>query len=109
MIDSKFLSSPPEELSDEGKVVVKDFRDVVEQAKRLILSKNEDQVFQEFSWEVGRNNKREARKVDGSVVKEDDKRLLQKDANRALDGLKALGNLLITNGEFRKLRKDDEF
>lgn len=105
-LNSKFLSSPPEELSDEGKVVVKDLRDVVEQVKKLILGKNEDQLLQEFFWEVRRTATQELNKPDG-VFSEKEEVPVEKDANRALEGLRALGNLLLTNGEFRKLCKDD--
>ncbi|BDD58509.1 hypothetical protein MPDQ_002562 [Monascus purpureus] len=104
-LNSKFLSSPPEELSDEGKVVVKDLRDVVEQVKKLILGKNEDQLLQEFSWEVRHTATQEVNKPDG-VLAEKEEVPLEKDANRALEGLRALGNLLLTNGEFRKLLHD---
>lgn len=98
-LTSKFFSSPPEGLSDEGKILVQDLRDILEQAKKLILSKNDGQVLQEFFWEAGRSTSQELKAPDAPVGEE----ALERDANRALEGLRTLANLLITNGEFRKL------
>jgi hypothetical protein len=100
-IRSKALSSPPNQLSDEGKQLVKDVRDVIDQAKKLVLSKNQDQTLQEFIWEAQNISAGDASKPNVPIDKESS----QQDANRAMEGLKTLGSLLITNGEFRKLCK----
>lgn len=98
---SKALSSPSDKLSDDGKTLVKDLRNVVEQAKKMMLTKNEGQLLQEFIWgaqnlNVGTPNKPEA---------PESKDKAKQDADKATEDLKTLGTLLITNGEFRKLCK----
>lgn len=96
---SKALTSPPRELSDDGKVLVKDLRNVIDQAKKLLLTKNQGELLQEFVWSAQNIGAGGAQAPNVPVSKEDGKQ----DANKALEGLKTLGTLLITNGEFRKL------
>lgn len=75
---------------------------VIDEAKKLILSKNEGQLLQDFIWEAQKIGTGEALvQPDVPVSKES----AQQDADRAVEGLKTLGTLLITNGEFRKLCK----
>lgn len=100
-LSSKVLTSPPKELSDDGKVLIRDLRNVIDQAKKLLLSKNEGELLQEFIWEAQQITLEGAKAPNVPVSKEDGKQ----DANKALEGLKTLGTLLITNGEFRKLCK----
>lgn len=97
---SKWLTSPSSELSDDGKTLVKDLRDVIEQSKNLFLSKNEGELLQEFIWDAQHITGEDVGKLDTPVNKE----TAQQDAQRAGEGFKTLGTLLITNGEFRKLR-----
>lgn len=96
---SKVLASPPRELSDDGKVLVKDVRNVIDQAKKLLLTKNEGELLQDFVWQAQNIGTGGVQGPNVSVSKEDGKQ----DANKALENLKTLGTLLITNGEFRKL------
>ncbi|THC99081.1 hypothetical protein EYZ11_001477 [Aspergillus tanneri] len=100
---SKALSSPSKELSSEGQVLVTDLRHAIEQAKKLILSKNEGQLLQEFIWEAEHITADDIRERPDVPLSKD---LAEQDGRQALEGLKALGNLLITNGEFRKLLND---
>ncbi|RAL01049.1 uncharacterized protein BO80DRAFT_425031 [Aspergillus ibericus CBS 121593] len=101
-LTSKALTSPSQELSGEGQALVKDLRDVIEQAKRLMLSKNEGQLLQEFIWEAQTISSGDTEKPGVPVSKDS----AQQDAQETLEGLKTLGRLLITNGEFRKLLND---
>ncbi|PYH91495.1 hypothetical protein BO71DRAFT_443170 [Aspergillus ellipticus CBS 707.79] len=101
-LSSKALSSPSQDLSSEGQALVKDLRDVIEHAKKLMLSKNEGQLLQEFLWEAQTVSAGDAEKPGVPVTKDS----AQQDAQEALEGLKTLGRLLITNGEFRKLLSD---
>ncbi|KAF7588129.1 hypothetical protein BBP40_006129 [Aspergillus hancockii] len=99
-LKSKALTSPSKELSEEGQALVEDLRDVIEHAKQLILSKNDGQLIQEFIWE--------AQSLTGDHIQEKpdvplSKESAQQDGREALEGLKTLGDLLVTNGEFRKL------
>lgn len=100
-MNSKVLTSPPKELSNDGKVLVRDLRNVIDQAKKLLLTKNEGELLQEFIWQAQQISVEGAKAPNVPVSKEDSKQ----DANKALEGLKTLGTLLITNGEFRKLRE----
>ncbi|KAE8387870.1 hypothetical protein BDV23DRAFT_160112 [Aspergillus alliaceus] len=102
-LKSKALTSPSAELSEEGQNLIQDLRDVIEHAKQMILSKNDGQLIQEFIWD--------AQSITGDDFKEKpnvplSRESSQQDARAALEGLKTLGNLLITNGEFRKLLND---
>lgn len=98
-LSSKALSSPSNELSSEGKVLIKDLRNVIEQAKLLLLTKNEGELLQDFIWQAQQISAGDAKGPNVPVSKETG----QQDANKALEGLKTLGTLLITNGEFRKI------
>jgi hypothetical protein len=100
-LSSKALSSPPKELSADGKTLVGDLRNVIEQAKKMLLVKNEGELLQDFIWQAQKITSVDAQKPNLPVDKESSKQ----DANKAAEGLKTLGTLMITNGEFRKLCK----
>ncbi|KAF2665193.1 hypothetical protein BT63DRAFT_448440 [Microthyrium microscopicum] len=99
---SKALTSPPEKLSDEGKKLVGDVREVIEQAKLLLLSKNSGNLLQEFIWETQQITAGDAA-LPGAPV---DKDTAKQHGNEALEGLRTLGTLVISNGQFRKLLSD---
>ncbi|KAJ6126885.1 hypothetical protein N7523_002497 [Penicillium sp. IBT 18751x] len=101
-LNSKVLTSPPSELSAEGKVLVQDLRNVIEQAKKMLLTKNHGELLQDFIWQAQQITAVDAKAPNVPINKEDS----QQDANKALDGLKTLGTLMITNGEFRKILSD---
>lgn len=93
------LKNPSKKLSTEGQQLVGDLRDVIEKAKILLLSKNQGNLLQDFIWQtqgVGAGN---AQKPGAPV----DKETAKQQGNEAAEGLKTLGNLLLTNGQFRKL------
>lgn len=79
---------------------MEDLRIVIENAKKLMLSKNEGQLIQEFIWEAETVSSVEVQGKPGAPLTKD---VAQQDGNQALEGLKTLGTLLITNGEFRKI------
>jgi len=99
---SKPLSSPSNRLSSEGKELVADLREVIKQAKHLLLSKNEGNLLQDFIWDC--------QHLDGSNAQlpgaPTDKATAQQHGNEALEGLKTLGTLILSNGQFRKLLDD---
>lgn len=76
-----------------------DLRDVIEQAKILLLTKNEGNLLQDFIWQTGQISGGNT-KLPGAPI---DKGTAQQHGNQALDGLRTLGTLLISNGQFRKL------
>jgi hypothetical protein len=99
-LESDYLKTPPEKLSDEGKKLVADLRDVIEQAKLLLLSKNDGNLLQEFIWETQQITASDAKLPNAPV----DKETAKQHGNELLDGLRTLGTLIISNGQFRKLR-----
>jgi hypothetical protein len=100
-LESKVLSSPSKKLSEEGQHLVQDLRNVIEQAKLLVLTKNEGNLLQDFIWQTQQIGSGTAQ-VPGAPI---DKDTAKQHGNEALEGLRTLGTLVISNGQFRKLRK----
>ena len=98
-IASNALSKPSPKLSEEGRHLVADVRDVIEQAKILLLTKNEGNLLQDFIWQTGQISSGNA-KLPGAPV---DKDTAKQHGNQALEGLRTLGTLVLSNGQFRKL------
>lgn len=101
-LEWQYLSKPSTKLSEEGRKLVGDLRDVIEQSKILLLSKNEGNLLQDFIWQTQQIGAGNATGVTAPV----DKDTAQQHGQQALEGLRTLGQLLITNGQFRKLLSD---
>lgn len=101
-LESKALSNPSQKLSPDGKALVASTREVVKQAKHLLLSKNHGNLLQDFIWQTQQFDPK-AVNVPGAPI---DKETAQQHGNKALEGLRTLGTLIITNGQFRKLLQD---
>jgi len=99
---TKALSSPSQRLSEEGRALVGDVRNVVEEAKRLLLSKNSANLLQDFLWQTTHFDPKSTSTPNAPV----DKETAKQHGNDALEGLRTLGTLIITNGQFRKLLQD---
>lgn len=99
---SKALSSPSSKLSEEGRKLVADLKEVIQQAKFLLLSKNEGNLIQDFIWDT-QNLDGSSAKLPGAPL---EKETAQQHGEEALDGLKTLGRLILSNGQFRKLLND---
>jgi hypothetical protein len=99
---SQAIASPSKKLSKEGQALVAEFRDVVEQAKYLLLSKNEGNLLQDFIWQSQHIDAANAA-LPGAPI---DKDTAKQHGNQALEGLRTLGTLIISNGQFRKLLND---
>ena len=99
-LNSTALTRPSNDLSPDGKVLVQDVREAVTQAKRLLLSKNEGNLLQDFIWQTTQFDPKSVKGPNATINKDSAK----KDADEALQGLRTLGTLVITNGQFRKLR-----
>jgi hypothetical protein len=74
-------------------------RDVVEKAKILLLTKNEGNLLQDFIWQTQQISGGDATKPGVPI----DKETAKQHGNEALEGLRTLGTLIISNGQFRKL------
>lgn len=94
--------NPSKKLSVEGQQLVKDLRDVIEKSKILLLSKNEGNLLQDFIWQTQMIGQGGAKAPQAPV----DKETAKQHGQQVLEGLRVLGNLLITNGQFRKLLSD---
>ena len=82
-------------------MLVADLRDVILKAKHLFLTKNEGDLLQDFIWQSQSVSGGDA-KLPGAPV---DKATAQQHGNDAAAGLRTLGTLIISNGQFRKLRE----
>ena len=101
---SRPFARPSAKLSPEGQRLVADLRDVIKEAKYLILTKNEGNLLQDFIWQTEHISGGNAR-LPGAPL---DKGSAQQHGNQALEGLRTLGTLMISNGQFRKLCKYDQ-
>lgn len=101
-IASKPLASPSKKLSPDGQKLVGDLKDVIEAAKILLLTKNDGNLLQDFIWQTQQISAGDARPPNAPV----DKETARQHGNEALEGLRTLGTLLISNGQFRKLLND---
>jgi len=101
---SRQLASPSKKLSTEGQKLVNDLRHAIEQAKHLMLTKNEGNLLQDFIWQTEQlsGNNGPSTTTPGAPVSKD---VAQQHGQQALEGLRTLGTLLISNGQFRKLCK----
>lgn len=100
-IAHRALASPSKRLSPEGQRLVHDLRNVIEQAKVLFLTKNQGNLLQDFIWHCEQIGGGSAYKPGAPI----DKQTAQQQGQEALEGLRTLGTLIISNGEFRKLRE----
>ncbi|KAK2813379.1 hypothetical protein FQN50_000694 [Emmonsiellopsis sp. PD_5] len=102
-LNSEALMSPSDKLSSEGHLLVSDLRDVISNAKTLILVKNQDNLLQEFIWDAEHLGEPRTTQAPGMPIERD---RAKDDRQRAVEGLKTLGTLMVTNGQFRKLLRD---
>lgn len=102
-LESKALSSPSPKLSEEGKHLVNDLKTVINEAKLLLLTKNHDQAIQEFIWHAEQAAKTTTSPTPNAPISKEQS---HQDGQQALAGLRTLGTLCITNGQFRKLLSD---
>ncbi|KAI1451159.1 hypothetical protein F5Y02DRAFT_18704 [Annulohypoxylon stygium] len=101
-LESKALAKPSEKLSSDGRELVADVKEVVTQAKKLLLSKNEGNLLQDFIWQTQQFDPKAVNVPNAPV----DKDTVKQHGDKALEGLRTLGTLIITNGQFRKLLND---
>ncbi|KAJ4260622.1 hypothetical protein NW762_007366 [Fusarium torreyae] len=99
---SRALSGNHEKLSTEGQQLVKDAANAIKQAKHLLLSKNEGNLIQDFIYQTTQFDPNSVNTPNAPVSKD----AAKNDGDKALEGLRTLGQLLITNGQFRKLLSD---
>lgn len=97
------LTNPSKQLSSEGRTLVQDLRDVIDSAKYLWLKKNYNEELQNFLYHtIQASTSPDSSNINTPVSKDQ----AQEHGQQALQGLRTLGRLLITNGQFRKLLED---
>lgn len=100
-LEWQHLQKPNQKLSKDGQKLVADLRDVIEKSKELLLSKNHGNVLQDFIWQTQLIAGEDLQGVNAPL----DKETAKQHGNQAVEGLRTLGQLIITNGQFRKLCK----
>lgn len=94
-----------DKLSPEGQRLIQDTRDIIETARQMVAEKNADELFQNFIWHTRRVDVDRA-KQDPSNLAPVDKTKVQQDGNQAIQHLRTLLTLVLTNSEARKLLAD---
>ncbi|KAF8301114.1 hypothetical protein DL93DRAFT_2122133 [Clavulina sp. PMI_390] len=99
-------NSPIDEskLSSEGRKLISDARDIIETARLIVKEKNSDELFQNFLAHTTRNDA-SLPNADTTVVdvSKDD---VKADGQQAIEHLRTLMRLILTNAEARKLLSD---
>jgi len=102
-VESKMLTAPSKNLSSEGRELIKDLREVIDSAKYLWLTKNYNEEFQKFLYHtIQASTSPDSTNIKAPVSKDQ----AQDHGQQILQGLRTLGRLLVTNGQFRKLLED---
>jgi len=102
-IDSQTLKTPSNQLSGEGRQLVQDLRDVIDSMQHLWLTKNYDENLQKFLYHtIQASTAPDGSNINAPVSKDQ----IQQHGEDHLHGLRTLGRLLVTNGQFRKLLED---
>ena len=94
-----------EELSESGKVLIQDTRQVLDTMRAIVREKNADELLQNFVWHTRQTDTGRAKKDPNEVLPVGQDKV-QNDANVAAQHLRTLATLIITNGEARKLIAD---
>ncbi|KAI0781790.1 hypothetical protein C8Q75DRAFT_790036 [Abortiporus biennis] len=96
---------PEKDLSPEGQKLVSDTRDIIETARLIVQEKNKDELFQNFIWHT-RDIDVQSAKKSPSEVSPVDKEKAKSDGQQAVQHLRTLLSLILTNAEVRKLLSD---
>ena len=91
-----------ENLSDDGKKLVHDFRAIIDTAREMVLEKNANEEVQNFIYASRQSSVADKAGVNPSISKED----ARKDAQNAGQAFETIIKLFLRNGEFRKLIED---
>ncbi|KAH8111325.1 hypothetical protein DFH11DRAFT_1794541 [Phellopilus nigrolimitatus] len=92
-------------LSPDGQRLVQDVRDIVDTARAIVADKNADELFQNFVWHTRAADFARA-KQDPSSLSPVDAEKARADGQLAVQHLRTLLTLVLTNAETRKLLAD---
>ncbi|TBU29364.1 hypothetical protein BD311DRAFT_269060 [Dichomitus squalens] len=93
------------DLSPEGRRLIQDTRDIIETARLMVQQKNADELFQNFIWHTRDVDVDQAKKDPNEVIPVD-KEKAKGDGRQAVQHLRTLLSLVMTNAEVRKLLSD---
>ena len=96
---------PEKDLSPEGKKLIADTRDIIETARLIVKEKNADELFQNFVWHTRQTDVSGAKKDPNEVIPVDQEKA-RGDGQQAVQHLRTLLSLILTNAEVRKLLSD---
>ncbi|KAI0954376.1 hypothetical protein AcV7_007628 [Taiwanofungus camphoratus] len=93
------------QLSQDGQRLINDARDIIETARLILQQKNADELFQNFVWHTRQADLSSAKKDPSDLVPVD-KDKAKSDGQQAVQHLRTLLALVLTNAEVRKLLAD---
>ncbi|KAG1401413.1 hypothetical protein G6F60_006399 [Rhizopus arrhizus] len=102
LINNQTIRSREHMVSDDGRRLLQDFRDLLQTLKRALHEKNQDELFQSMVYHSSTQPSRA--KLDTlSKTSDKDKDTLKSDGKKASDALYQIGKLMLVNNEFRSL------
>jgi hypothetical protein len=106
---AEYTPAPPphlqlKKLSPDGRKLVDDIRDIIETARLMILTKNDDELFQNFVYHTQVTDV--SRGAQGKEALPTSKDAVKNDAENAAVHLRTLLTLVFTNSEMRKVISD---
>jgi hypothetical protein len=109
-----FIANSPVEiskLSPEGTKLIEDIRAILETSRVMIQDKNADEVLQQFIYHTSDQQFRERAVKHGQTAIPDESNLphkdsVKQDSEQAVQHIRTLAQLLLTNSEARKLIQD---
>ncbi|KAG9010125.1 hypothetical protein FRB94_004366 [Tulasnella sp. JGI-2019a] len=92
-------------LSPDGQKLIADARDIVESARLIVKNKNADELFQNFVYHTSGTDFSKA-KVDTDAAAPISQDQAKQDGRQAIENLRTLLTIVLTNSEARKLLSD---
>lgn len=89
-------------LSDDGKILIQDIRDIIASMRKIVDTKNTNQEIQDFIYASTKADYKGATGIKAPTSKDEAK----KDADTAGEAFRTLAKLFLRNGEVRKLVQD---
>ncbi|OCH87448.1 hypothetical protein OBBRIDRAFT_837378 [Obba rivulosa] len=92
-------------LSPDGQQLISDMRDILETMRLMVRDKNADELFQNFIWHTRQADLSKAKKDPSELVPVDQEKA-KADGQQAVQHLRTILSLILTNSEVRKLISD---
>ncbi|EMD31027.1 hypothetical protein CERSUDRAFT_120157, partial [Gelatoporia subvermispora B] len=92
-------------LSPDGQQLISDMRDILDTMRVMVREKNADELFQNFIWHTGQADLSKAKKDPNEVIPVNQEKA-KADGQQAVQHLRTIFSLILTNSEVRKLVSD---